>query len=143
MGYRVWAAGSTLGRRTAAAVDAALGLPRYHRPDEPGVHLARDRGGAPLPYTETACLLYEHADGRAALEVTPEVTRVHGETADVRLADGTTSRTTITATVTHAALPGRADEWTALPPRGGLPRQRDPDGDEPTRDSETRDAGGR
>lgn len=104
-------------RRALARIDAALGYPRTHRDDDPGVQRGR---GVPPPFTLQHTVPLLHVDGRAAIIIDPVIASLHGRQVVV---DGRPE--VIDATPTAASLPTPRD-WeptaTAVPvdqPSGG------------------------
>lgn len=102
--------------RQLAAHDVAMGYPRRHARDEPGWQVG---ARCPDPYTETHTWALQHSDGRVAIRLTPEVAALASTV--VVIDDGGPVSVTITATQTHVALPGDAEDWQPVPVRGGLP----------------------
>lgn len=118
MSYRVFAAGSRDAYRTCAAIDRELGYPRMHTEAE----VSRRGAGPHAPIgtirTETHTRPLVHADGRTAYRIDDTVRALAGR--QVSIEDGGTRIVTISATETHADLPGGRVAWTAAEPRGGI-----------------------
>ncbi len=105
----------------SAAVDRLMGYPRDHVDGEPGFFRGANVVG-PV-HTETQCEILDGGPSRGvAVSITPEVTALSGQQADITPRSGGTKRVTVDLSPPGSSTVTDPDRelWERGSPRGGL-----------------------